>query len=246
MIKFINAKLFFCFLFFFGITINVKAQNCTPDETITTPGFYPREELDVVIVNEDFKQIIQVLAIKDTSVAFGSQQVTAIIDSMVLLDVFGLPEGFTYSCNTPTCQFSHPNVGCVSLEGRATENQVGVYPLSFRIRTHGRVGLIQVPQVDTIEAYNLHVSTDGTISIVNISENPITVYPNPVVNGNLHIKTDEQILNISLMDATGRKIETPIDIDQNQKVYIGHLPAGLYWVEVQTASGFIRQKVIKM
>lgn len=226
--------------------MNVNAQNCTPDESITTPGFYPREELDVVIVDEDFKQIIQVLAIKDTSVMLGNQQVVAIIDSIVLLDVFGLPNGFTYSCNTPTCKFSHPTVGCVSLEGKATENQVGMYPLRFRVRTHARVGILRIPQEDTIEAYNLHVSIDGTISIENISENSISVYPNPTVNGVFYVKTNEEIQIATLIDGTGRTIETLVDVNQNQKIDISHLPSGLYWMEVQTASGLTRHKVLKM
>ncbi|MEQ9186598.1 MAG: T9SS type A sorting domain-containing protein [Cryomorphaceae bacterium] len=42
---------------------------------------------------------------------------TAVIDSMVLTEVTGLPPGFSYECNPPSCGFAGGSSGCIAVLG---------------------------------------------------------------------------------------------------------------------------------
>lgn len=232
-------------IFFFSLSNNeIVAQNCSPDATITSPGFYP-EELDIVKVGEDYEQTIQVLAIKDTLVVFAGQSVTAIIDSMVLVDVFGLPEGFEYACNSPRCLFKHPDVGCVKLYGNANASQVGVYPLTFKVTTYGRVGILRVPQTDTLQAYNLIISLDGKVAIEKAGLTTPTVYPNPNISGILIIESDEVVNEVFVSNVLGEKIDFQHPTSNRNTIDITSLSAGVYWIAIATVTGVYHHKVIK-
>jgi len=236
---------FFSFLFFSLLSNEVFAQNCTPDTTITAPGFYP-ETLDIVKVNDDYEQIIQVLAIKDTLVEFAGQKVIAIIDSIVLINVIGLPSGFDYVCNSTRCLFRHPEVGCVKLSGKANESQVGMFPLRFVVTTYGRVGLLRVPQTDTVDAYDLFISLDGKMDLKNKNkiENTLIIYPNPNSNGRVQILIKDEILNIKLTNKMGQEVKDFSFLEKDKMLDVSSLSSGVYTITITTAGGSYTQKLV--
>ncbi len=94
-----------------------------------------------------------------------------------------------------------------------------------------------------VEAALLQVSTTDVVK-----ENNIRVYPNPT-DGSVSIESDEPILNISIMDVSGKlqltkNIETQ-DV-RNSQVDISNLMTGLYIYTISTSKGIFTGKISKL
>ena len=54
------------------------------------------------------------------------------------------------------------------------------------------------------------------------------------------------VLTANLYNATGKQIITFNNAGNNQRLYVGHLPAGSYYVQIQTAQGVQTARFIKL
>src|SRR4051812_39289901 len=91
--------------FCFGM--NSLFAQCSIDNTITQPGYYPSCSIGLPhdTVGQAYSTVLQVRVLTDTNVViFGSSQ-HATIDSVVLNDVKGLPSGFSFVTNPATRSF---------------------------------------------------------------------------------------------------------------------------------------------
>jgi len=76
-------------------------------------------------------------------------------------------------------------------------------------------------------------------------ENVLLLYPNPTT-GELKIKNWElKINNVEIFDLTGKILFTVHDSLFTNSIDISHLPAGVYFVRLNTETGFLTKKLIK-
>jgi hypothetical protein len=102
-------------LFILFLTFSSKAQ-CTPDTNVSTADIYgPSAEVGLPLgeVGSVYEAIISLNVPSDTTF----QGNTVSLDSMVLLDITGLPPGFTYECDPEPCVFYGNERGCIKISG---------------------------------------------------------------------------------------------------------------------------------
>jgi hypothetical protein len=72
----------------------------------------------------------------------------------------------------------------------------------------------------------------------------ITIYPNPVQNGNLYISSTVNTQMVRLMDVSGKTILQIETQGYLTTLPMGAVARGIYFVEVVTDSGSTMQKVL--
>lgn len=172
---------------------DATAQKCTPDTTIKQTGFYPAV-LDTAEIDVAYQQILQIRVLKDTTILlFGTQQ-KAYVDSIILVNILGLPAGFTYECYNTTCRYVPDTTGCAVLNGKAKASDAGVYPLKLAVNIFGHLaGGFRAVQPDTIRNLTL-VVRGASASVVDFDATPFKIYPNPSNNGIIHLNTSPNLL----------------------------------------------------
>lgn len=206
-----------------SFSTNLKAQDCTPD-TLTEPGISP-EMLPFGQLNETYSETISVLLFPDTVVIQAGNPVQVKIDSMVMLEVNGLPQGLAYKCKDDNQTFLPMTPSCMSVYGTPTES--GVFPLEIPIMTYGKVlGFVPINQGDTIRDYVITVM-GGTNQVVKINPSEINIFPNPATT-ELSIMCETQPI---VFNAKGQFME--LKWESSRGVYrtnIQHLTTGIYTV----------------
>jgi len=94
--------------------------------------------------------------------------------------------------------------------------------------------------------YSMDYRAQSLVSVQPVAPLSIKLYPNPVRNNTLQIESEEY-LNLELMDAQGKIIQSAITISPLQKeLNVSELPAGLYRLVGKSASGqIVQQSFIK-
>lgn len=213
---------------------------CQPDTTIKKSGYYP-DQLDTCYLEEDYYFTLQILALKDTQVVFGGQNVTAQIDSIHITDVLGLPSGFQYACNPSRCVFTWKKVGCAKLTGKATASQLGVYPLKFAFVAYARVFGIRQEVNDTIRDFSLVIADRNAVGVEPDAAHTISIYPNPSA-GIFHVTGTKNGSVIEIYTANG--ILMGRGQVQNGQVDLSDFKAGLYFLQLRNELGIKVGKVI--
>lgn len=153
----------------------VNAQICNPDLSITTPGIFPDSAtgLPCAIISSLYSEVITAVVPVDTTADVGGIPTDLWIDSIVLLNISGLPVGIVVGgCNPSSCGFPGGTSGCVKVVG--TPTVAGFYPLEVYTRAYVRtkIGNIPVTQDDTVFYYFINVVDDlvlNTTSVTNVS-----------------------------------------------------------------------------
>ncbi|MDG2455317.1 MAG: T9SS type A sorting domain-containing protein [Bacteroidia bacterium] len=225
--------------------VYVQAQNCNPDNTITQAGVYP-EQPDTAFADEAYDFSFQVLALKDTAVIFGGQNLNATIDSIKVNNVIGLPSGFEYTCNPMNCVFNWRAVGCVNVKGNPTQSQVGVYDLKIATTVYAKAGILALPVPDTTDGYELVINGDGSASIFDIASTQISIYPNPSNNGVYMLSSTDQLLLLSIVDIQGKKIDFKSVTEKNSTtINLEEAPKGVYFLSVKLGNKIISKKLVR-
>ncbi len=109
------------------------------------------------------------------------------VNSMELLSVSGLPNGFDYECAIPDCNIPGNTLTCAELSGSTTD-PIGVYPVIMNIRVHTTVmiqaGPIQIP-IDTSQdeqIYGYRIVLEAPLSNPSLDYNKYELMqntPNP-------------------------------------------------------------------
>jgi len=112
------------------------AQNCTPDPQYTGTGVYPdtTENLDTAFVGQPYAQLVTTVVPLDTLFDLGGGNVIDLwVDSAVMTQVLGLPQGFGYVCEPPSCGFPGGTSGCILIIGNPDTVDVGHYDLQVDV-----------------------------------------------------------------------------------------------------------------
>ncbi|WP_167510713.1 T9SS type A sorting domain-containing protein [Chryseobacterium sediminis] len=97
---------------------------------------------------------------------------------------------------------------------------------------------------DAVSVDDVQVVANGTLGTSDVSKakaDNISVYPNPT-KGEINIKTDKKIKNMSVIDASGKTLST----NNSGTTEISSLPKGIYLLKVDFSDGTSKtEKVIK-
>lgn len=113
-----------------AFAFGAQAQ-CTPDQSITQPGFYPApDSLPCVERGVLFDTVLQFKNFSTVNAAdFGIPFPVTVTVNWVRVDsIGGLPNGLSYACNPSSCQFPGGSNGCINFTG-TTSSPAGQYPL---------------------------------------------------------------------------------------------------------------------
>ena len=218
------------------ISFTTFSQVCTPDNSITQPGYYP-QTLDPAPILKPYEEVIQIRTISDTTVDYNGSMVNAKIDSVKVTKVLGLPASLNYSCYHPRCVFVSSETRCAKLFGTPQIGEEGTYPIDMVVIVYATLqGFLKVSEIDTISNFSLEVYDDGTSVLkdnMNIS-NKIQVYPNPVKN-ELTIKSSETAFTeLKIRSFDGRVVFQSLF---QEKTDLSALPPGLYFLELSGMNG---------
>lgn len=249
-------KKFYAAIVFSLLTFGVFAQ-CTPDNSLTQPGYSPNE-LDTAFVGDNYEMVVHIRIPKDTVVTFFGQTITADIDSIRLVDVVGFPPNFTYQCNVASCTFTPTQTYCAKIEGTATSNDVGAYPLRFAVIAYASAVVFGTrtalpPQADTLDQFELIVANKGggTSNLAEIKAKEVfSIYPNPaqkqftiLLHGNVN-----ETISYEVVDITGKKLAEKVTSLASTSGIISinseRWANGIYFIRVQNAKGIFTQRLV--
>lgn len=103
---------------------------------------------------------------------------------------------------------------------------------------------------DAIENFRDHVFSARTealdLGVEDLTSDPLKVYPNPVSNSNFEIECDERLIDLTLVDISGKQInQYQIQEIGSYDLPIG-LPNGVYVLRGKTESGRTVQTMISI
>jgi len=221
---------FLVFMLGFGL----RAQDCTPDQSITATGFFPKTIEDAA-AGQAYKQVLQIRVFKDTVVIISGNPTLATIDSINVKDILSLPNGFYYTCSRKNCSFIPDSTGCAALIGNPTNAEVGTYPLLIAIEVYAKIfGTISSTQADTLDQFNMTVTGMGAVESLFDSYSKV-FYPNPS-NGSFNYNSllSNYISSLTCRNTLGQIVphsSTTSGFDILTSV------AGIFYVEVELENG---------
>lgn len=154
---------------------------CQPDTTLLRPGIYPDSATGLLpaYATYPYHMVISVLTPVDTILP-GLPRMA--VDSIGVLQIIGLPAGFTAVTDSPSGFWRGNKRGCMLISGTPNKQQVGTYPLLFKLA--GYVGSIPLPLYFDLTSYNIKVLDSAAYSGIDeqkLLNNPaFKILPNPV------------------------------------------------------------------
>jgi len=223
----------------------LMGQSCTPDNNINTAGYYPAE-LDSAQEMSAYNMTMQVYSNRDTMVdnPFGSGQVAATIDSILVEGVTGMPPGLNYICNPSDCRFVSLKTHCINIYGTPTQGSAGSYPLTINIRAKVTVnGSFKTSVTEEITNFAIIVKDDDISALSRIkTTDAIKVYPNPSQNA-LNIENLRASAGmIHIYAADGREVaKYTLEHKKTLKIDNSNWKTGIYTIKLTYADGIISQ-----
>lgn len=235
---------------------------CTPDPTAMTVGFYPDTFPDGEVGTVYSAEMSAVLPL-DTTVTLPVVGTLTISFCAFEVDTIFLPDGLSYACNEPGCRWSidHAGVinrGCIAISGTPNETVMGdSIDVVIKI-TPGYVDTMNNYFCDTdslrtelglfwptVEAlltqtakFKMAISSN-TSTEPSLEENlQVGLYPNPANDFTQfeYNLADRKEVNIRLMDATGRSLQTVFSGSsqgyQRHEINTSSLTPGIYLIHM--------------
>lgn len=219
---------------------------CVIDYSVTQPGVSPpagsvidTQNQTVVLppanVGQPYNAVLQFKVPADT----GFGMATADIDYIKVINILGMPSGFTYSCTPMDCTFPGDSNGCAEMSGTPTmadsvELRVAI---EYKLTISGSSAIIP----DTLSGYYF-VARGGSVGIAE-EDNDISsrVFPNPAKEmATIEFNGKGEKTSLRIMDMSGRLVHEqhfvseyginriPVDVkDLHSGVYIYQLSNGL-------------------
>lgn len=241
-----KTLLFACSLLF----ANLSFGQCTPDGSETVPGMHPTiiENIGPATVGVPYAQTLTIIIPVDTVVEVIPGFPTSVpITDATVTNVSGLPTGFSYACNVPSCVFPGGATNCAIITGTASPGQEGSYPLSVFVTYHAGV----LSADDTVTGYVLNVNPVGLFEISKKSSLQMVVSPNPFsANADVNFYTpSETTMKVTVYNLLGKAVKTDViraSAGENFYSLKGNtLQPGAYLLELNDGKNKITKKLIK-
>ncbi len=235
-------------------SIYVGAQSCIPGTNFADSSYgiwpSPATNFPAAVINAPYTTDINFkvpTTITDDIVAVLPAAAIALdapIQSFKLTGVTGLPTGFNYACNIPSCQYDGGSNGCANIYGTSNA-PAGLYPVTIEIDVTILLGGFPLTQPAAFDGYSILLGTAGTIEQIIA---PITVSPNPA-NNEIKIEgitASMKANQISILNIEGKVVAERVIKDVlNTTFDLSAVKAGIYFVNVSHASGNKTVKFIK-
>ena len=218
-------------------------SQCEPDTTQTelyTPteseGLPPGE------VTIPYEAIISLNVPVDTTIL----NITATVDSMVLIDVTGLPPSFSYDCTPPSCSFPGGEFGCILVSGLALDNsEAGSWDIEAEFVFYAKApGFPATTLPYTLTGYTIELDSVA-VGIPEIDTRNLEFFidPNPITknaklqfelpqNGLYNVKVysllGAEVANHTLQGSKGRNYFALGDFSDRSGVYFVSLKQANY------------------
>jgi hypothetical protein len=240
-------KQFVLFLFAVLLLSGLQAQTCTPDPGYTTPGIYPVNGSSNGFANVQmadafegmfYDEVVQLKIPSDTIIDTLGLQITASIDSLVILDFINLPASMSYQCNDIACEYVGDENGCVRFTGTPTSGDAGTYNvglLGFGYVSAGILGsladtLLFPMQLEILPAQGI----DEFVSRGSIVFSPNPFHDVAVLQFRAVKNTPYQV---RIIDLTGRTVQThagnTLAGNNSVSVHRNDLPGGMYFYSLE-------------
>lgn len=231
------------------ITGLVANAQCTPDPQYTNPGVYPDSATGFApaCVGVLYDQLVTNVVPVDTTTMIGPFPVTLTFDSAVVVNVLGLPPGFTYSCfdgqNTTSpvdqCAFEGGTTGCISITGTPQPGDEGTYNLSIEVDAYLEGGTTPTASY-VVDYYSIVVQPAGACSnsLAEGTNAQFKLYPNPVAESfTLAGLEGLDVSNISITNAEGKVLSSYTNINAASfDMNVSDLDGGIYFVRIAHGS----------
>ncbi len=249
-------KSLFILLFVFG-AFYANAQ-CTPDPQFVSPGIYPDTAtgLDPAYVGQSYNQNITIITPTDTVVDVLGNMVQVTVDSINLTSVTGLPQGFSYSCDPPSCGFPGGTIKCAELYSMTdpTSSEIGVYNIVFETTSYASdvpfIGFFT--QDDVIDYYYIEVF--GANSTINTFDNKSfelkSVYPNPITDQARFqfISGDSAPISFKIHNLLGEEVDSRLFYSNKgvNTIYINTslYPQGIYLYSINNGQKVLTKRMV--
>ncbi len=227
----------------------VAFSQCTPDPSLTSPGFHPdsTQNLPPGTVNVFYEAVISAFIPSDTVVDLGMGPITVQIDSIGLLNVTGLPTGLSWVSDSPNNYWDGGVKGCILISG--TTALEGVHDLMLLLRIHADLGGMPIVQDDTVKFYKIDMQPQ---SVNELQGDVFTVgqaYPNPANDmTTIEIVTSKPAtVMFSLTNIMGMQMTESVHqiVPGTNKITISlkQYPAGLYFYKIRNGEMTVTRKV---
>lgn len=188
---------------------------CEPDPQYTLPGIYPDSAtgFPIAFASYEYNLVITAIIPFDTIVP---PLPRLQIDSIGVVEINGLPEGFEALPNSASGYWHGGTSGCLLITGTPTIDQIGEYPLNIKLV--GYMGGINIPFPAEINYYSIVVMDSAAMilpDLANVVKNKPDAYPNPF----------EDVININF-DATKPGNFECLVYDTKQQLMISRIFTG--------------------
>jgi hypothetical protein len=232
----------------------VKAafSQCTPDPNLVATGFSPAE-LPWAYTDAAYSQVLSFKVPRDTTAEISGNQFEVVIDSVVMLELRGVPANFTYQCLN-RCVVNGGDKGCALLSGQAEESQIGAYRIKVVLQTYFKVKNAPnaFSRIDSGDSYQFRIyKTTGLAKLMNgNAPQVIKAFPNPAsgsVQFDLSSLPHHSNGTITIVDVLGRTIfEDAFANNSPAPVTIENWKNGIYKCMIRSGeqtyyTGFMKQ-----
>jgi hypothetical protein len=235
-------------LSFFAIALFAfvsTAQPCTPDAALTTPGFSPDSvtNLPVGQATVYYEAVISALIPTDT-VYMG---VTAVIDSIGVVNVIGLPAGLSWTTDSPNNFWDGGQKGCLIIQGTTTLH--GVHNIQIALTARGNLGGMPIVVPDTVKFYRIDMQPASVNEFSGESFAVGQAFPNPAYDiTNIEVTVGKpSMVSFSLYNLVGvQMIDSKHQLQPGQNtisVNVKQFPSGMYFYKVTNGETTITRKL---
>lgn len=237
----------------------IFAQSCVPDPNVVdapgkqSDGNYPAT-LATAYVGHNYTMVITHVVPLDTSVTV-VVPVPVVIDSVDITSVKGLPLGFTYSSNPISGHFKGGTEGCTVISGITNDpTLVGVHPLTIYTKAYAKIqgqSTEQPANIDSVKTYSLTIQlATGLNSFSMTDAGSLLVYPNPA-SGVLNVSAvlnETSLAALRVFNTLGELVLVEnvalTNNSLNRTIDLSGSKPGIYFLEINSQKGIIRQKVM--
>lgn len=239
------------FVFILSFVGFINAQPCVPDNSYTAAGIYPDTTINLPVgaVGQYYYGVITAVVPEDT-VLYG---MTAIIDSIGITSVFGLPTGFSWAANTISAYFHGGDSGCVAIMGTPTTGMEGTYPLIIYVNSSGKLSGMPLELPDTVYGYKIVIYDSTHAGIIDSRQYSFGIketYPNPASSQVFINVTNPEAASIAVQvfDMLGQLVLSSVEeINAGENLIqlnIADIPEGIYYYTIRKGNLALTQKLI--
>lgn len=224
-------------------------SQCTPDAQYTSPGYYP-DTLPYAELGQAYSETLTAVIPQDTTIDIGLGPQTLPIDSIVIESISDLPNGFTYTCNPPSCGFPGGTAGCLELVGNPVNSaDVGSYNLIVNVKAYSAAAGALSPLDETVDYGTFKIVSPASVANVESSTFQFTLSPNPAnrevivsVSSPTNEQTDLRVFNVigeqvyqQQVRVTKGTSQVPLSLE---------LPQGMYFFTIENEHATQTQRLI--